>query len=195
MDSTKIISSADMMRQFSFLNQNGGQGDEKNIFTVWKKIVLKIHSNRDEGEDNEKRIPIGERLAGNTRVVDLKNGTLLVETDHPGWIQYLNMYKKFIIRGLEMYVPELKIKNLAFRTAGSTFTLQEKYENSVKKAQEEMLSKMEEQEKEIEQMFPRKENENASGNLDGVKKNPLPPELMLKFESIRQTMLTNSEDK
>ena len=234
MDSTKIISSADMMKQFgnSFkvakensaslnFSSVGGEGvgdgvtggygvsERKNIFSVWKKVVLKIHSNREEDENNEKRIPLGERLAGNTRVVDLKNGTLLVETDHPGWIQYLNMYKKFIIRGINMYLPELNVRNLAFRTAGSSFTLHENYENSVKKAQEEMIAKIEEQEKEIEKMFPHKNGENfgqeneANENsneslgekLKGIKKNPLPPELLLKFESIRQTVLTNSENK
>lgn len=201
MDSSKIISSKDMMKSFGGFSVNANSlGEEKNIFTVWKKVVLGIHSYKDESENNEKRMPIGERLAGNTRVVDLKNGTLLVETDHPGWIQYLNMYKKFILRGINMYLPELKVKNLAFRTSGSSFTLNgektEAYDASVKKARDEMLAKMEETEKEIEKLFPQKAGEASSGG-NGVKpkKNPLPPELLVKLENIRQTMLTNSENK
>ena len=191
MDSTKIISSKDMMKTFGgFAVSSDSEGDGKNIFSVWKKVVLGIHSYKDESEANDKRMPIGERLAGNTRVVDLKNGTLLVETDHPGWIQYLNMYKKFILRGINMYLPELKVRNLAFRNSGSTFTLggtdPEKYDASVKKARDEMLSKIEETEKEIERLFPQKVNEQKESQ--NSKKNPLPPELLVKLENIRQAM-------
>jgi len=133
-------------------------------------------------------MPLGERLAGNTRVVDLKNGVLLVESDHPGWIQYLRMYQKFILTGLKMNLPNLKITNLAFRVAGEKVSLSDTYEQQLAKSRREMEKKIEEQEKQLKKYEKKSENkENVSSEL--------PPELLAKFDSIRQSMLTNSDNK
>ena len=123
----KIISAADMMLQAANINIDSAN----EICSIWKKVVSGVHSSRYESENSEKRMPIGERLAGNTRVIDLKNGVLLVETDHPGWIQYLRMYQKFIIKGLNMNLPDLKISTLAFRVTGQKVNLSESYNNQI----------------------------------------------------------------
>lgn len=160
------------------------------ISTVWKKVVSNIRSNRYESEDSETRMPIGERLANNTRVIDLKNGVLLVEADHSGWIQYLRTYQKFIIKGLQMTVPELKIQSLAFRMRGTDISLKDTYEEQLKKSQKEMELKIDKQEKEAEKFF------NKSADNVGTDKRfdtTLPPELLAKFDSIRESMLTNSK--
>ena len=177
----KIVSAADMMMQAA----NFGTSSANEIFTVWKKVVSGVHSFKHEAEDSDKRMPLGERLAGNTRVVDLKNGVLLVETDHSGWIQYLRMYQKFILNGLRMNLPELKITNLAFRVAGEKVSLSESYDQQLKKSREEMAKKIEEQEKELKKFEDKKEKPSSE----------LPPELLAKFDSIRQSMLTNSNNK
>jgi len=142
-----------------------------------------VRSNRFESEDSEKRIPIGERLAGNTRVIDLKNGVLLVETDHPGWIQYLKMYQKFIINGLKMNLPNLKISTLAFRVAGEKVSLSESYESQVKKERNEMEARLAKQEKELKKYDKEKKTTSE-----------LPPELLAKFDSIRNSMLDLSQE-
>ena len=178
---SRIISAADMMLQAA----NIGTDSANEICSVWKKVVSKVHSYKDEAENSEKRIPIGERLAGNTRVIDLKNGVLLVETDHPGWIQYLKMYQKFIINGLKMSLPDLKISSLAFRVAGEKVSLSETYEQQLEKSRREQAAKLAKQEKEL-QKFDKKAESPAS---------ELPPELLAKFDSIRQSMLTNSDNK
>jgi len=177
----KIVSAADMMMQAA----NFGTSSANEIFTVWKKVVSGVHSFKHEAEDSDKRMPLGERLAGNTRVVDLKNGVLLVETDHSGWIQYLRLYQKFILNGLRMNLPELKITNLAFRVAGEKVSLSESYEQQLKKSREEMAKKIEEQEKELKKFEDKKEKPSSE----------LPSELLAKFDSIRQSMLTNSDNK
>ncbi len=177
----KIVSAADMMMQAA----NFGTSSANEIFTVWKKVVSGVHSFKHESEDSDKRMPLGERLAGNTRVVDLKNGVLLVETDHSGWIQYLRMYQKFILNGLRMNLPELKITNLAFRVAGEKVNLSESYEQQLKKSREEMAKKFEEEEKQLKKFEDKKEKPASE----------LPPELLAKFDSIRQSMLTNSDNK
>ena len=175
----QIISAADMMLQAA----NIGTSDANEICSVWKKVVSGVRSNRFESEDSEKRIPIGERLAGNTRVIDLKNGVLLVETDHPGWIQYLNMYQKFIINGLKMNLPNLKISTLAFRVAGEKVSLSESYESQVKKERNEMEARLAKQEKELKKYDKEKKNTSE-----------LPPELLAKFDSIRNSMLDLSQE-
>ena len=177
----KIVSAADMMMQAA----NFGTSSANEIFTVWKKVVAGVHSFKHEAEDSDKRMPLGERLAGNTRVVDLKNGVLLVETDHSGWIQYLRMYQKFILNGLKMNLPNLKITNLAFRVTGEKVSLSELYDQQLKKSREEMAKKIEEQEKELKKFEDKKEKPSSE----------LTPELLAKFDSIRQSMLTNSDNK
>lgn len=180
----RIISAADMMLRAANINTESAN----EICSVWKKVVSGVHSYRHESEDSEKRIPIGERLAGNTRVIDLKNGVLLVETDHPGWIQYLKIYKKFILNGLKMNLPNLKITSLAFRVAGEKGNLSESYENQLARERKEMAAKIERQENELKKYERNSENDKKTSA-------ELPPELLAKFDSIRKSMLTNSDNK
>ena len=177
----QIISAADMMLQAA----NIGTSEANEICSVWKKVVSGVRSAKHDGEDSEKRMPLGERLAGNTRVIDLKNGVLLIETDHPGWIQYLRMYQKFILKGLQMNSPDLKITNLAFRVAGEKVSLSETYEQQLAKSRREQAAIIEKQEKELKKYEKKAE----------APKSELPPELLAKFDSIRQSMLTNSDNK
>lgn len=155
-----------------------------NIHNAWRKVVSNIRTAKDN-EENEKHICIGERLASNTRVIDLKNGVLLVETDHSGWIQYLKIYQKFILNGLKMNLPELEIKNLAFRLKGTNYNLSEQYESSVVKAREKMKDSWNEQEKIIDNKF-KADNKNTGAEL--------PPELLEKFESIRQSIKESNKE-
>ena len=164
------------------------QSAQGQLPSAWKRVVSRIKSVNETSENDElsdKKFPLGERLASNTRVLDLKNGTLIVESDHSGWIQYLRMYQKFILNGLKMNLPNLKITNLAFRVTGEKVSLSESYDQQLKKSREEMAKKIEEQEKELKKFEDKKEKPSSE----------LPPELLAKFDSIRQSMLTNSDNK
>ena len=79
----------------------------------WKKILSRIHS-----ADPSKNSHEGENMASHSRVVDLKNNMLLVEADHPGWINLIQFHKAYILKGLQMKFPDLKIKSLAFKLRG-----------------------------------------------------------------------------
>ncbi|MBQ3799601.1 MAG: DUF721 domain-containing protein [Treponema sp.] len=79
-------------------------------FAVWRKIMLSIRSSTNPNE--------GANLAAHSRIVDLKNGVLLVEADHPGWIELLQLRKNYILRGLSMYARNMGVQTLAFRLAG-----------------------------------------------------------------------------
>lgn len=57
----------------------------------------------------------GERLAAHSRPVDIRNGILLVEADHPGWIQLLQMEQEYVLKRLQRDFPKLGIKGMGFR--------------------------------------------------------------------------------
>ena len=80
------------------------------IFAVWRKILLGIKSTVNPNE--------GANLAAHSRIVDIKNGVLLVEADHPGWIELLQLRKNYILKGLAMYAKDVPVQTLAFRVAG-----------------------------------------------------------------------------
>lgn len=181
-----IISTSDMMLRIANITM---PISNQELPSVWKSVVSNIHSRKFEDENSEKRMPIGERLAGNTRVIDLKNGVLLVETDHPGWIQYLNVYKKFILNGLKMKLPDLKITSLAFRVAGTNVSLSETYEEHLAQEKKKAEERFEKQEQQLNQYY---KNKNEKQDKEKIK-SELPPEMLSIFESIKQDMLTNGD--
>ncbi|WP_428770244.1 DUF721 domain-containing protein [Treponema sp. HNW] len=73
----------------------------------WKKVLLSV---RGYGEERD----IGEKLAAHSRIIDLKNDVLFLETDHSGWIQLFGLYKKRILAALKKEFPELKINGFSF---------------------------------------------------------------------------------
>lgn len=162
--------------------------------STWRKVVSRIKSAGETSEKDElsdKRIPLGERLAANTRALDIKNGVLIIESDHPGWIQYLKFYQKFIIKGLNMESPELKIKSLAFKLKNSEQKEADIYEEALKKARQELEARMDQKDKEINDFYEK--NSGGRENSGQADKKELPPELKAKIGSLWQSMLTNTQ--
>ena len=91
--------------------------DNKNkpvqMINVWRQVVSSINGN-------------GSQIADHSRLVDYKNGVLLVETDHSGWTQLLQLNSKYILKGLKMKFPQLEIKSLHYRLRGQDFVLPER---------------------------------------------------------------------
>ena len=149
---------------------------------VWQKVITSIKSYDD------KEISLGQNLYEHSNIVDVKNGVMLVETDHPGWSQMMQMRSKYILKGLKMYLPEIKIDSLAFRIRGSNAVLhsvnyKEVYNTEIKKEKEKL-----EKEQNILNKYE-KNDENLSTNME------MPAELLEKFNSIKQSMLTKNENK
>ncbi len=164
----KVISSKDMINEITnILNP----GDDK-LHNLWKSILTKIKRFNDT-ED----ISFGEKLAMNSKVIELKNGILLIETNHSGWIQYFRIYEKFILNGLNRAIPELKIRTLAFRIRGSEISLSESYEESKQKEMEEYEKIMDKNEKKL---FELKKTNNSEGSSN------LPKDLFDKLESLKK---------
>ncbi len=67
-----------------------------NLFSSWSHIL---------GDDLED-------IAAHTEPVDVKNGSLIIFTDHPGWMQKLEFHKARILKRLQKRHPELRIRSI-----------------------------------------------------------------------------------
>ena len=176
----KIMTCSDLMLRVTEL-----ASESNKLNSVWRRVVSKINSN----QRGDNVIPIGERLAGNTRVIDIQNGILLIETDHSGWIQYLKFYQKFIITGLKREIEDLNVNSFAFRLSGSNVLLAESKDKKMKKEINDVNEKFEKIENEVNKIYADKKSDT---NKSDEKKSTLPPELYEKLENIKRSMLTNS---
>ena len=121
------------------------------LLTVWAKVVSSVKNN-------------GMQLADHSRVVDYKNGTLLVEADHSAWIQILQMNKKYIIVGLQRNLPQLEIRNLMFKLSGQVFKKTEKKELSKAEILDILNKKYAPLEEEIEKNYKKDDSNDVKIN-------------------------------
>jgi hypothetical protein len=59
----------------------------------------------------------GERLAAHSRVKDIENDILVIEADHPGWIQLLQFRQAEMLNSARALYPELNIRGISFKLA------------------------------------------------------------------------------
>ncbi|MCQ2610929.1 MAG: DUF721 domain-containing protein [Treponema sp.] len=164
-----------------FNNLKNPASQENQIKNAWTVTLSKI---KVYGEGKQH---FGEKLAQHSRIIELKNGILLVEADHPGWIQYLNTYKNFILNGLKMKIPQLKITNLAFRLKGNEFNLSPTFEEQIQKNREEMLKKLDDDQKILDNTANSAENNNSGDNL--------PDDLKNRLERLKQQMAEDEKTR
>ena len=139
MSEQNVVSASEMINKV-FSNIDVNQIEKGNsLSNAWKETVEKIYK-------------YGQKLVCHSQIVDLKNGILLVETDHPGWNQILQNNKNFILKGLKLKVKDIQIKSLAFRVKGNDAHLTEDYETYKKRINDEYFEKIEDDEKKLEQM-------------------------------------------
>lgn len=67
--------------------------DEKTIVSSWEDIV-------------------GKELALNTRIKEIKKGILIIEADHQGWLQIINLKNRQIMDKISNKFPEKKITEI-----------------------------------------------------------------------------------
>ncbi|MBN1697193.1 MAG: DUF721 domain-containing protein [Spirochaetales bacterium] len=63
---------------------------------------------------------IGEKLYGHTVIVDIVHHSLLLEVDHPGWLQLLRLKENSILKKIRKYYPELNIYSIKIRVTGNS---------------------------------------------------------------------------
>lgn len=172
----KIMSAGNLMEiLFSNLNEEDSV-KAVDISSEWKKIVSKIKSSPNI--DEKRNDNLGNNISDHSRIVDLRNGVLLVEADHPGYINLLQFYKNFILKGFQMNGNKYGIRNIAFKLTGSRGFAEE----SVEKKEEDGRNIFERQIKEEEKGPLPAESELLSNRS----RRELPPELNSIFENIEK---------
>jgi len=54
----------------------------------------------------------GKDIADHSKVVDIKKEIVFVETDHPGWLQIINLKKELILNKINEKFPEKEVKEI-----------------------------------------------------------------------------------
>jgi hypothetical protein len=60
---------------------------------------------------------VGPRLAAHSRIADVDKGILIIEAEHPGWIQLLQLRQSAVLEHISKRFPELGLRGVAFRLA------------------------------------------------------------------------------
>jgi hypothetical protein len=91
---------SDILKTFFDIN-NLHEGEQyQGLYGAWKEIV-------------------GPDLAAHTKPADIRDGNLIIFTDHQGWMQKLNFSKRNILAILRKRYKELAIKNILMRLVSS----------------------------------------------------------------------------
>lgn len=178
-DATELVTR--LLENISMANVNNVQNGSQ-ILRSWKVIIESIKGKGENGHN------LGKNLASHSRIVDFKNGILLIEADHSSWIQMLQMYQRFILTSLQKRFPELKISTLAFKLRGSSAGLSAGYKENLEAEKRKMNQNYDRQEKYLEENGFIKNTENE-------KIPELPPNLKELFDKMRESLLTNNNQR
>jgi hypothetical protein len=122
---------------------------------------------------------VGERLAAHSRVADVDKGFLVVEAEHPGWIQLLQLRQSSILDAVTRRFPELGLRGIVFRLSGQGGALRSQPTASREESGKE--------EKAAEDATPAIEEEAAPAELSKAK-NLGDPAFRALFASLKKTM-------
>ena len=160
------------------LNQEGA-GDGLRLINAWRSVVESLNP----GPNAENAANFGRNLASHSRIIEIKNGTLLVEADHPAWLQMLKIHQRYIVSCLSRRFPEMGLSSLAFRIRGSEARLSDTYEEALMKARQENSQRYEIEKKMLEErgFLPKTDGEIQE----------LPENLKELFKKLERDILTN----
>lgn len=142
--------------------------ESNNVLEKWKSIITSIKSYVNP--------ECGNTMYDHSKILDIKDGVILLQVDHPGYIQLFETHKKYILRGIEMKIPQLKIKNFSYK-------LDKKNDFNTQRD----LTR-EEMEKIIE-----KQSNSVKISPENGEKKEYPPELESIFARMRESILTNDK--
>ena len=87
-----------------FDEQTGVLADRySSIFSGWKRIA-------------------GTDIAAHSRVKDIQHGAIIIEVDHPGWVQMIRLKERRILTSIQKRYPELNIRTIRTLTNGGAVT-------------------------------------------------------------------------
>lgn len=95
---------------FGYISNNNKEAE--NIVFSWRQILMQLRNSKTQSDTE--RMDTVSQLADHSKVIDYRNNTLFIETDHPARLQLFQMYKGSILNSINKIYPELKIKNISF---------------------------------------------------------------------------------
>jgi hypothetical protein len=140
------------------------------LFSSWSRIVTDVwprtySADADVGGDD---IPAA---AIHSRIRELERGVLLVEADHPGWIQILQTKQTQLLAGVQRRYPELGVRGIAFRLSREPLSVP----GEKTSAADEMVARPEPEEQELSSetapMRRRPRNEELYASLKSLEEN------------------------
>ena len=87
------------------------------LFTSWEGIVCEVWSRKANQTPDD--IPAA---AVHSRIRELERGLLLVEADHPGWIQILQTKQADLLKAVKRHCPGQDIRGMAFTLSHGSFS-------------------------------------------------------------------------
>ena len=87
------------------------------LFNSWEKTVCQVWP-QVENKKNEET----PAAAVHSRIKELERGMLIVEADHPGWIQILQTKQSELLQVIQHKCPKLDIRGIAFRLSRETLS-------------------------------------------------------------------------
>jgi hypothetical protein len=94
----KINEILDKILQINNISLENNDREEGN---PWEKILTQVFKN-------------SENIAKQTKIKEIKNATLVIEVDHPGWLQLLKANEKEILVLTQKYFLNENIKAMDF---------------------------------------------------------------------------------
>lgn len=160
-----------MMTSAVFRNVDKAAERETNILSsAWEKTLLAMDFYNKKSrnmmtateEEDDFTLKNGQRILDHSEIADLKNGILIIETDHPGWSELIKLNQNFIIRGLNYHAKDLKITNIATRLKGMKERVSEREKQTIKNnAESKLKEKNSNAEKTYEQYLKKTQKEES----------------------------------
>jgi len=89
------------------------------LFSSWVQIAKEAWP--QSGQDDDAGFEDIPAVAVHSRIKELERGILLIEADHPGWIQILQTKQGRLLSAVQQRYPELNIRGVAFRLSREPF--------------------------------------------------------------------------
>ena len=88
------------------------------LFSSWARVVEEAWPGSFDEEQGKRVTPAA---AVHSRIRELEQGLLLVEADHPGWIQILQTKQVELLSAVQRRHPDLGIRGITFRLSREPF--------------------------------------------------------------------------
>jgi hypothetical protein len=130
------------------------------LFSSWERVVSEVWPRRFDSDRDKDEVPAA---AVHSRIRELERELLLIEADHPGWIQILQTKQAELLSVVQRRYPELAIRGIAFRLSREPFDIPLKRAEEVSSSAKAPIKGNAEAKKEIPELLP----EPPPVNLEG----------------------------